>query len=386
MLTRYRVSLSAVFLIHGILVSNWLSRIPAVQQKLALSVSVLGIALLGSAAGALTSMALVSRVIRRFGSDRVTRWSSFGLCAALPLPALALGPVTLTLCLFLYGAMAGAMDVSMNTVAVDLERAYGRPIMVGFHALFSFGGMTGAAMGGLAAGRNISPREHLPLASVLMAVATWFATRHLFHAAKEIVPGYVPSRTLLRPLAGLALVAFCILLGEGAMADWSAVYLSRFTGQGLAATGYAVFSLMMASGRLAGDRMRARFGSVAMVRGGSALAALGLGTALAIGHMLPALIGFACAGAGWATIFPIACGAAGHKTGDQPEAGISAVAATGFFAFLIGPPLIGFLAQAWTLRIALLVVVALSALTSLLAGVVQAADGQPDRDTISTGL
>ena len=357
-----RIAIAAVFLLHGIIVSNWLSRIPAVQQALGLNVSVLGLALLGSAAGALTAMTLISRVIGKFSSARVTRWASLAFCAALPLPALARGPVTLTLLLFIYGAMAGAMDVAMNTQAVELERAYRRPIMVGFHALFSLGGMVGAGIGGLAAARHISPRWHLSLAALVLACVTAFAIRRLLAVDTSAVPSLRPNHVLLRPLAGLAVVAFCILLGEGAMADWSAVYLTRFTGQGIAATGYAVFSLAMATGRLLGDSMRQRFGSVAMVRGGSALSAIGLGSALAAGSLVPALIGFACAGAGWATIFPIACGAAGHKTGDQPEAGVAAVTATGFFAFLIGPALIGFLAQAWTLRAALGVVVALSAL------------------------
>jgi MFS family permease len=158
------------------------------------------------------------------------------------------------------------------------------------------------------------------------------------------------------------------------MADWSAVYLNRFTGQGLAALGYSVFSLTMAAGRLGGDWLRARVGSVAMVRGGSALAAIGLGSALAAGRLVPALIGFACAGAGWASIFPILSGAAGHKSPSQPEAGVAAVTATGFFAFLVGPPLIGFIAQAWTLRIGLAVVVALSAVAATMAGVVRDAD------------
>jgi MFS family permease len=169
-------------------------------------------------------------------------------------------------------------------------------------------------------------------------------------------------------------IAFCILIGEGAMADWSAVYLSRFTGQGMAATGYSVFSFTMAAGRLSGDWLRARLGSVMMVRAGSALAAIGLGGALAAGSMIPALIGFACAGAGWASIFPILSGAAGHKSPSQPEAGVAAVSATGFFAFLVGPPLIGFIAQAWTLRIGLGVVVVLSAVAAMLAYVVRDAD------------
>lgn len=365
--------MSAVFLLHGIIVSNWLSRIPAVQQELGLSVSMLGIALLGSAAGALTAMSMISSLIHRFSSAKVTRWVSLLFCIVLPLPAFAWGPVSLTLFLFVYGAMAGAMDVSMNTQAVDLERAYARPIMVSFHALFSLGGMTGAAMGGLAAGRHISPRIHLAAAAIALLVATAFATIRLLPADSEM-SDQPRQRAPFRPLAGLATIAFCVALGEGSMADWTAVYLSRFTSQGLAATGYAVFSLMMAAGRLTGDWLRQRVGPVALVRTGCAVAAVGLGAGLALGGMVPGLIGFACAGAGWAAVFPIACGAAGRKTGTRPEAGVAMVTATGFCAFLIGPPLIGFIAQGSSLRIALGLVVVLSAVSAAISGVVKPAD------------
>lgn len=373
---RARLAVSAIFLIHGMLLANWLSRIPAVQHKLGISVSALGVALLGASFGGLVAMSGISRAIARYGSARVTRWTSFGLCAALALPALAWNTVSLMLLLMVTGAFAGSMDVSMNTQAVDVEREYRRPVMVSFHALFSLGGMAGAGMGGIAAQLGIRPEAHLPAAGLVLGIATLFAARHLLTVDKEAVSSALPPRRLLRPLAGLALVAFCILLGEGAVADWSTVYLTSFSGPGLAASGYAVFSLLMATGRLLGDRLRARFGPVAMVRTGSALAALGLGGALLAGGMIPALIGFACAGAGWASIFPIACGAAGHKTGSQPQAGVAAVTATGFFAFLVGPPLIGFLAQAWTLRGALGVIVVLSALTALLARVVEVPVGE----------
>jgi MFS family permease len=365
---------SAVFLIHGMIVSNWLSRIPAVKQELGLSPSALGVALLGSSFGALVAMAMISRVIARVGSARVTRWSTFAFCAVLPLPALARGPLSLTLLLTVYGAMAGCMEVAMNTQAVDVERNYGKPMMVGFHALFSLGGMVGAGIGGLAAGLGIRPLLHLPAAALCLAAAAVFATRFLLIAQEEPQAGLLTGHWTFRPIVGLAAIAFCILIGEGAMADWSAVYLNRFTGQGMAAAGYSVFSFTMAAGRLSGDWLRARLGSVTMVRTGSALAAIGLGGALAAGSMIPALIGFACAGAGWASIFPILSGAAGHKSPSQPEAGVAAVSATGFFAFLVGPPLIGFIAQAWTLRVGLAVVVVLSAVAAMLAGVVRDAD------------
>jgi len=226
-----RVSVAVVFFIHGLLVSNWLARIPAVQADLRLTSGVLGLALLGASGGAFAAIFGIPRLLIRFGSARVTTWSSFGLCAVLALPALATSAALLAAALVLYGAMAGAMDVAMNTQAVDVERAYRRPVMVAFHALFSFGGMTGAAMGGLAAARGIRPLPHLVGIGITLAVATFFATRRLLPDDPEALaapPEF--SLAAIRPLVPLGTIAFCILLGEGAMADWGAVYLTDVLG------------------------------------------------------------------------------------------------------------------------------------------------------------
>ena len=366
-LRRARVSVSLIFLIHGILVSNWLSRIPAVQAKLHLSVGILGAALLATAAGALIAMPLTSQLVGKFGSAPVTRAFTLGLCGCLVLPGLAWNNASLAVALFVYGAAAGAMDVAMNTEGVAVESAYGRPVMVSFHALFSFGGMLGSLMGSLAASRAIQPQWHLAAVGAALAATAIPVCRYMLVNTSEPLADTSSTRELLRPLIGLGVVAFCILLGEGAMADWSAVYLEQYSGPGLAPMGYAVFSLTMAMGRLAGDWFHEHLGSVATVRWGGALAAAGLGIALLTGGVPATLAGFACAGWGFSAIFPILCSVAGKKAGDKPEAGIAAVTATGYFGFLVGPPVIGFLAQASSLRKALLLVAALSGLASVMA-------------------
>jgi hypothetical protein len=368
-LRRARISVSLVFLIHGILVSNWLSRIPAVQAKLHLSVGTLGATLLATAAGALIAMPLTSKLVGRFGSARVTRVSTLLLCICVVLPGLAWNTPVLATALFAYGAAAGLMDVAMNTEGVAVEAAYSRPVMVGFHALFSFGGMIGSLMGSLAAGYAIEPQWHLAAVGGALAAASIPVCRHMLVNASEPLPDTGSTRELLRPLIGLGLVAFCILLGEGAMADWSAVYLGQLSSPGVAPLGYAVFSLSMALGRLRGDWFHERLGSVATVRWGSALAAGGLGIALLAGGVPATLAGFACAGWGYSAIFPILCSVAGRKAAGKPQAGIAAVSATGYLGFLIGPPVIGFLAQASSLRTALLLVAALSGLASVMARV-----------------
>ena len=376
-----RVSVSIVFLVHGILVSNWLSRIPAVQKHLNLQVGVLGLVLLGAPLGALIAMPITSKLVGRFGSGTLTRISTLVLCAVLPLPAIAIGPLSLALFLVIYGAAAGAMDVAMNTQAVDVEHGYRRPVMVAFHALYSFGGMIGSLMGGFAAGRSLDPALHLIAAGLMIAILSFFVTRRLLPDQLEPVVETRSARELLLPLLGLAIISFCILVGEGAMADWSAVYLNGLTGPAMAPLGYAVFSLTMALGRLAGDWFHEHLGSVRTVRFGSALAAAGLAGALLWGSVPATLAGFACVGLGFSAIFPIVCSVAGRKAVPQPQAGIAAVTGTGYFGFLIGPPVIGFLAQLSSLRVALGFVSLLSAFAAILAGVARVRSESPRLET-----
>jgi predicted MFS family arabinose efflux permease len=376
-LGRARLSVSLIFLIHGILVSNWLARIPAVRQNLGLAVGVLGTVLLATAAGALIGMPLTSKLVGRFGSAPITRISTLALCGCIMLPGLAWNALVLAVALFLYGAAAGVMDVAMNTEAVAVETGFGRPVMVGFHAMFSFGGMIGSLMGSVAASRGIQPAWHLGVVGAAMAVAAVPVCRQMLPNSQAAAPDAISTRELLRPLLGLGLIAFCILLGEGAMADWSAVYLQQLAGPGVAPLGYAVFSLSMALGRLRGDWIHQHLGSVATVRWGGALAAVGLGAALLIGGMPATLAGFACVGWGFSAIYPIVCSVAGNKAGGKPEAGIAAVSGTGYFGFLVGPPVIGLLAQMWSLRAALLLVVVLSGLSSLMARIARTPGAPP---------
>jgi MFS family permease len=348
-----------------------MARIPAVKERLGIPLGTLGAVLLSAAAGALVAMPLTSRLVGRFGSARMTQVTTGILCFVIVLPALAGSAVTLASCLFVYGAAAGAMDVSMNTQAVEVEAGMGRPVMVGFHALFSFGGMIGAMAGSAAANWGIEPSVNLGgtgLALLLVAaVVVWqlIPDRHT-HAAET--GGF---RDLVLPLAGLGMVAFCILLGEGAMADWSAVYLSHLAGLAVAPLGYAVFSLMMAMGRLSGDWFHAHLGAAATVGWGSALATAGLLGGLIVGTTAAALVGFACVGFGFSAVFPIVCSVAGANADNRPQQGIAAVSMTGYLGFLVGPPLIGFLAQAYSLRLALGLVAVMSGLTASMAGIVR---------------
>lgn len=367
---RARWRVSAIFLLHGVIVSNWLARIPAVQQKLGLPAGGLGFALLFTTAGALCSMPLTSRLIGRFHSGAVTRLSSFAFCLVLPLPAVVPKAVLLGPALFVFGWAAATMEVSMNTQAVVVEQALGKPVMTSFHALFSVGGMIGSVTGGLAAAFKVPPPIHLLLLLPLLLGLSAFATRHLL---PDLPAAAIPKAAThwtrhFASVWGLGAIAFCVLMGEGAMADWGAVYVGGLPGvsPGFAAAGYAVFSVAMATGRLVGDHFRSRLPETVMVRWGALLASVGLFAGLAHGALPGALAGFACAGLGFSTIFPILTFRAGRVFGIAPQAGIAAVTASGYSGFLMGPPLIGLLAQLSSLRLGLCVIPLLSAIAAAL--------------------
>lgn len=367
--TRPRAAVSLTFLVHGMVVGNWLSRIPAVRDKLHLSPAVLGLSLLGAAVGALISMPLSARLCSAFGSKAITRATSLAFCASLPLPALASSPLLLFCALLAYGAAAGAMDVAMNTQGAEVEHLRQKPTMSSFHALFSIGGMLGSGCGALAARERIPLLAHLAVAAVVLAVGVALAGPWLSPGREKPHDASFHLGSLRGALVGLSVISFCILLGEGAMADWSAVYVAdlRTATPAIAALGYAVFSAAMASGRLAGDAITARFGAVRVVRYGSLLSAAGLCAALAVGGVIAAMVGFACVGLGFASIFPNMCSAAARQPGIPPEAAIAAVSVTGYLGFLVGPPSIGALASMSSLRAALLLVALLSIAASVLA-------------------
>jgi len=375
MLRSSQLAVAGVFSLNGFTFASWVVRIPTVQEKLALSEGPLGIVLLGGVAGSVMSMPFAGWLVSRLGSRPVVATSAFLTSLALPLLALSPSLPLLVLAFVFLGITVGALDVSMNAQAVAVEKGYGRPIMSSFHAAFSFGGLAGAASGGFVASLGVGIVPHLLGVAVLTAVATLPAYRALLPASTDVAgegPAFArPTRTL----AGLGAIAFCVLLGEGAMADWSAVYLSGplGTGPGFAAAGYAVFSLTMATGRLIGDRLVQRLGAVTLVRSGGALAALGLGLSLTVGQPAVALAGFACAGAGFSIVFPVALSAAGRAKGAAPGPAIAAVSTAGYSGFLVGPPAIGFLAEAVGLGGALYVVVLLSATIALLSRTVEAA-------------
>lgn len=369
-----RVGVKLLFFMNGALFATWASRVPAVQAAHGLNNAELGLALLAMSSGAVLSMPLAGWLGARFGSARVCQVSAVVYCALIPLIMLAPGFAGLALVLFGFGVVHAALDVAMNAQAILVEKRYQRPIMSSFHALWSTGGLTGAAVGALLAGLGLKPLAHFTLAAALLAGVALLSFPHLLQpsgpGAGDRVDRPTPAFSWpTRGLLALGAIALCVMIGEGAMADWSAVYLRNTIGarESLAAAGYAAFSVAMAAGRFLGDRLTTRFGPANLARAGTLTAAAGLLTALVFPSTAIAFAGFACVGLGFATIVPIVFSAAGHRPGANPEIAVASVTTLGYLGFLVGPPLIGFVSQCVGLRLALGLIVLMSVLAAALA-------------------
>jgi hypothetical protein len=305
-------------------------------------------------------------LLARRNSRVVTMAAVLSHCAALPLLGLANSTAMLMAALMVSGAAGGAADVAINAEGSAVDKEAARPVMSSFHALYSMGGMFGAAAGAMAVKFGAPIAGHFAVAAAVLAAVSMGMAPEL----SATVPEGEGAGFALPPKSLLAVgaLAFCILFGERAMADWTGIYL---VGAGatasFAAYGYAAFSGAMTVGRFAGDGLIHRFGAMNVVRTGCAIAAAGLVVSLAVGTPMAGLVGFAAVGLGFAAVVPILFRAGGRTPGIAPGLGIAAVTTMGYLGLLTGPPLVGFAARAATLRVALLLVALLSAAVSVAA-------------------
>ena len=358
-----RQAVAAIFLLNGLLFGAWAARIPAVRDRLGLSDGELGLALGCIAVGSLLTMPLAGAAAARFGSRPATRTAFALFCLAAGTVALAPSLGILCVLTFAYGAAGGALDVTMNAHGVAVEGRYGRPVLSGFHAGFSLGGLLGAALGALAATAHLDVRVHLAaLATAALLVGLGWSRRFLPAGEDSGARG---EPLLVRPprrLWAIGALGFACLLIEGASADWSGVYLKDELGAspGAAALGFTAFSVTMTAGRLMGDRLVEEFGPVRLVRAGGVVAGVGFATALVAAQPVVGIAGFACLGAGMSTVVPIVFRAAGAVPGLAAGLGLAAVTSMSYLGFLVGPPLIGGVAELTGLPAALLLLVGLA--------------------------
>jgi fucose permease len=304
-----------------------------------------------------------------------------GVCVPVSLFTIGLGPQIRNLPLLLtamvcYGALGGLLDVSMNACGARLEIAYGRPILSSLHAGYSVAGLAGAGIGGIFAALAIGPLPTFAVAAAGLVALAVIAGRRVVlppvvpHEDRPGGPPRLSARQISIVIWVLGLLALCGQLGEGAAGDWSAVYIHDLgSSAGVAAVGLAAFSVTMAAGRVVGDRLASRFGSVALVRVSGLVAGLGLAAGLLIRSPVAAIAGFALLGAGLAGIFPQIVSSAARLDPEHAGKNIGRIAAVAYTGLLGGPVAIGAVAAGVGLRDALLVPAALAVLVAALAGV-----------------
>lgn len=367
---RARWAVAAVFFLNGVVVGTWAAQIPLIEERLRITHSTLGMALFGMALGSLAAMPLTGPIIARFGSAVVTRIATPTLLIAFPLAILAPSFSMLWLAAFFLGAANGVMDVATNAHGVTVERRYGRPVMSSFHGMWSLGGLTGAGLAALLL-RTMQPLAQALLTTGLVLIGAIVALSFLLANAADSGSSGTKIALPNRATLGLGVLCFLCMTAEGAMLDWGALHLRSSFGAspGFAATGFAAFSASMASARLGGDRLRAILGSVSLVRWSAYLAAAGLVIALFAPSAPLALVGFAMVGLGLANLVPVFFGAAGRIPGQSPGSAIAALATIGYSGFVVGPPFIGVVADATTLRTALCLIVLACLAIALAAGI-----------------
>lgn len=365
-------AIAAMFIFNGLLYGIWASRIPAIKEQFDLDATTLGMQLLFLSLGAIIALPLTGGWVDRIGAVRVTRITAAVYGFTLAVLAFAPGFWSLAILLFLFGAVHGAFDVAMNAWAAEVEQTADKPIMSSFHAMWSLGAAIGAASGFAAVSAGMSVQQHFVISAVLTAiVCIYFANIKWVSSVEDRT---VAKRRFVLPKGILVLVgitALCTTLGEGAMADWSAVFMIEVSkvSEAQAVFGYFAFCGAMVFMRLIGDRVVATFGPVWVARISGVLAVIGSLLAVLIGTFWVVLIGFVLMAFGYALIMPLAISRAASDPTVRPGVAIASVATFAYGGTLLGPPLIGFIAGATSLQFGFLVLSVLAALLVALAGV-----------------
>ena len=367
-----RLAVAAFFFIAGLSFASWASRIPDIKSLLHLSDAALGGVLFALPVGSMLSLPISGWLVTKYGSKKIVTIAA--IC--YPLILIGIGLTTtvwqLISVLFVFGFFGNLCNISINTQAVGVESLYGRSIMATFHGIWSLAGFTGAAIGTFLISKNISPFFHFWLicsGSLLLILSV-----HRFALSKDAVhPGQPlfarPDSTLLK----LGLIAFSCMVCEGTMFDWSGVYFQKVVAvpKELTTLGYAAFMGTMAGGRFMADRIVMRFGQQRVLQGSGIVITTGLLVAVLFPYIVPATVGFLLVGFGVSSVIPLVYSAAGKSKTMSPGVALAAVSTIGFFGFLLGPPIIGFIAQAFSLRWSFTLIAFLGFGTTVLASVMK---------------
>ena len=365
-----RLAVSLIFSVNGFIYANWVARLPRIQEMFQVDNGMLGLILLSLSSGALLAMPFTGWLIIRNGSRKITARAAIAFCLAVPIIPLIPEVWQVMILFFFMGMTTGIMDIAMNAQAVLVEQAYKKPIMSSFHALFSVGMAIGAACGALFTELKINLFWHfLTISLIALSLILW-SVFHLVQDKPEVKSNEgAVFRFPKRSLMGIGAIAFCCMIGEGAMADWSTNYMVKISkaSPALAPMGLASYSVAMTGGRIFGDRARSHFGDIKLLIFSSLMACVGLSVFLVFIHPFAVIGGLFLVGIGLATVVPIAYSTAGSAPGLPPGVGLAMVSTIGYTGFLFGPPIIGFIADWRDLRFALGFVLILFILMTLIS-------------------
>lgn len=363
------VATRLVFLMVGFSVASWAPLVPVVKSRGAgMGEAELGLILLCLGLGSLIAMPLSGGWAARFGCRRVISVSASVVCLVMPALGAFTAPVSIGAALLFFGAGIGTLDVVMNIQASLVEQEEGRPMMSGFHGLYSVGGIFGAGVASLLLGLKIAPTGLMLLMAVGSALIIFVARPGLLTqggSSESPVFAFPKGMVLL-----IGFMCFVMFLSEGSTLDWSGVLLSERhrMNPSQAGWGYAAFASTMSVGRLTGDRIVARLGGRAILVGGGLLAAVGFMIAAAAPNGWAAIVGFGLVGLGASNVVPVLFTAAGKQNQMPPNLAIAAITTMGYAGILVGPALIGFLARGIGLAPTLAVVAGLIATVPIFAG------------------
>jgi predicted MFS family arabinose efflux permease len=367
------IATRVIFFLAGTSVAAWAPLVPYAQDRLKVDDALLGFLLLCLGIGAVGCMPICQRLVARYGCRAMVYSGAAMICIALPCLATVTDKVGMAIALLIFGAGLGFIDVSMNINAVQLEARTGRRLMSGFHGFFSVGGITGSLLGGTLLSVGVGP---LGVAvAVVVAVVALVAAFARYIESEGAQTGTKSALVLPQGvvvlMSGIALVSFLV---EGAMLDWSAVYLTSVKSydQDRAGFGYTAFSIAMTVGRLGGDHLVKHLGARLMITGGGIFAVLGLVAAILFPTGNQAIFGFAITGLGCANIVPVLFAAAGRQKSMEPAQAISALTMLGYGGNLMGPAVVGFFSHALGLRMAFAILAALLLMAALVGRRIEA--------------
>ncbi len=366
----HRIAVKIAFFINGFIYANWVSRLPRIQELYHIDNKTIGIILLISSLGGVGAMPFVGWAIIKKGSRSLTLFTAIAYCTVVPLIALMPGVVSLGILFLCMGITTGMLDVSMNAQAVMVEQQYKKPIMTSFHALFSIGMALGAWCGAFFSSLGLDLIYHFLTVVAIALVAVVWAGKNLIYDKPD--PSVIHDGPLFRlpnkALISIGIITFCCMLGEGAVSNWSVNFMENIAkaSESLAPIALSAFATAMTVGRIFGDRIRTKLGDKKMIVIGGLTAFFGLTTTLVVATPYLAIIGFFLVGAGLSSIVPIAYSIAGNTKSLPSGVGLAMVTTVGYSGFLLGPPLIGFIADWQTLQIALSIVAILFIVMTLL--------------------